>query len=283
MKAFFRRTHAKPQSRKENRTLNFPSFFAPLRLCVELFLFVLTTHVTAQTTNILSDAEIQGCALAQKILAQQPVEGSTNLGSLKFKDARGKLVEISVRFIIKVRPTNWVSIFQGINAKTSEADKLGIIHEISQTNKYAVVHVCQPGTTFAQLDIWRVQSFTQEWEKMVPFCGSDFTATDLGLEFFHWPSQKVLKKEFYRQCACTVLESTNPNPATNSYSRVVSWIDNESLGIVEAFAYDANGKKLKDFYPKDFKKINGQWQVQTLVMENVQTGSRSRIEFDLKK
>ena len=80
-----------------------------------------------------------------------------------------------------------------------------------------------------------------------------------------------------------VLESTNPNPSTNGYSRVVSWIDEESLGIVEAYAYDANGKLLKDFYPKDFKKVNGQWQVQTLIMENVQPGSRSRLEFDLNK
>jgi hypothetical protein len=64
---------------------------------------------------------------------------------------------------------------------------------------------------------------------------------------------------------------------------VDSWIDNETLGIVEACAYDANGRKLKDFYPKDFKKVGGQWQVQTLVMENLQTGARSRLEFDLKK
>jgi hypothetical protein len=78
------------------------------------------------------------------------------------------------------------------------------------------------------------------------------------------------------------LESTNPNPSPEGYSRVVSWIDEETLGIVEAYAYDARGKLLKDFEPKDFKKVNGQWQVQSLVMENVQTGSRSRLEFDLK-
>ena len=64
---------------------------------------------------------------------------------------------------------------------------------------------------------------------------------------------------------------------------MVSWVDTESLGIVEAYAYDANGKKLKNFYPKDIKKVNGQWQVQTLVMENLQTGSKSRLEFNLKK
>ena len=129
----------------------------------------------------------------------------------------------------------------------------------------------------------RVNPNLSDDEILGSFAGSDFSVKDLGLEFFHWPQQKVLKKEIRRSCACTVLESTNPNPATNGYSRVVSWVDSESLGIVEAYAYDANGKKLKYFYPKDIKKMNGQWQVQTLVMENLQTGSKSRLEFDLQK
>ena len=86
-----------------------------------------------------------------------------------------------------------------------------------------------------------------------------------------------------------VLESTNPNLSSSNavppirYSRVVSWIDEESLGIVDAYAYDANGKKLKNFYPKNFEKVDGQYQVQSMVMENFQTGSRTRLEFDLKK
>lgn len=129
----------------------------------------------------------------------------------------------------------------------------------------------------------RANPYLSDDEILGSFAGSDFTVADLGLEFFHWPQQKVLKKEIHRSCACTVLESTNPNPSTNGYSRVVSWVDTESLGIVEAYAYGVNGKKLKNFYPKDIKKVNGQWQVQTLVMENLQTGSKSRLEFDLKK
>ena len=40
---------------------------------------------------------------------------------------------------------------------------------------------------------------------------------------------------------------------------------------------------LKEFYPKDFKKVNGQWQVGSMEIDNVQTGSRTRLEFDLKK
>jgi hypothetical protein len=46
---------------------------------------------------------------------------------------------------------------------------------------------------------------------------------------------------------------------------------------------DFNGKLLKEFMPKSFKKVNGQWEVGTMQMENVQTGSRTRLEFDLKQ
>ena len=115
---------------------------------------------------------------------------------------------------------------------------------------------------------------------MIPFAGSDFWLADLGLEFFHWPQQKVIKKEFRRSCGCMVLESVNPNPTPNGYSRVVSWIDEESLGIVQAEAYDSKNKLLKEFYPKDIKKVNGQWQVQTLDISNDQTDSSTRMEFE---
>ncbi|HEX7651979.1 MAG TPA: outer membrane lipoprotein-sorting protein, partial [Verrucomicrobiae bacterium] len=111
-----------------------------------------------------------------------------------------------------------------------------------------------------------------------PFAGSDFLVSDLGLEFLHWPVQKILKREVHRSCGCTVLESTNPHPGPQGYARVVAWIDTDSLGIVEAYAYDAAGRKLKDFYPK----LIGQRQEQTLVMENLQTDTRTRLELKLK-
>ena len=120
---------------------------------------------------------------------------------------------------------------------------------------------------------------------MMPFAGSDFRVADLGLEFFHWPEQKVLPNttNLKRGRAYTLLESTNPNSSTNGYSRVLSWIDKETGGILEAEAYDAKGKLLKEFAPKSFKKVNGQWELQEMEIRNVQTGSRTRLEFDLKK
>ncbi len=119
---------------------------------------------------------------------------------------------------------------------------------------------------------------TQIW---TPFANSDFWIADLGLEFFHWPQQKVLKHESKRTRACTVLESTNPNPVLGSYSRVVTWIDNESHAIIYAEAYDVNNKLLKEFNPKKVKKVNGQWELEEMDIRNVQTGSRTWITFDL--
>jgi hypothetical protein len=116
---------------------------------------------------------------------------------------------------------------------------------------------------------------------MVPFANSDFWICDLGLEFFHWPEQKVIKHEERRTRECEVLESTNPDPAAGGYSHVDSWIDDESHGIVHAEAYDAKGKLLKVFDPKSFKKVNGQWELQDMEIRNVQTKSRTWIKFDL--
>jgi hypothetical protein len=223
----------------------------------------------------LSDAEIQGRALAQKILEQWPTQNSTHNIILKIHAANGNSTNLPVQYKTIVGETNWSNFY---DFQTNGATwRLGIKHNGTNYTQYEMLTWDSKGSNSLEMSVP-----INDWQ-MFPYGGSDFCLGDLGLEFFHWPAQKVLKKEVHRSRGCTVLESTNPNPGTNGYSRVVSWIDDESLGIVEAYAYDANGKKLKDFYPKDFKKVDGQWQVQTLVMENVQTGSRSRLEFDLKK
>jgi hypothetical protein len=55
------------------------------------------------------------------------------------------------------------------------------------------------------------------------------------------------------------------------------------MGIVHADVFDAKGKLLKEFAPKTFKKINGQWQLEEMEMRNEQADSRTSIIFDLKK
>jgi len=229
----------------------------------------LAAGARAELTNALSKAEVEGRELARQLCAAQPAENFTNSGVLKIRAAAGKR-EIPVKCTVTVSPTNWVSFYEIRNGFGTES--LTVTRESSDNNCY-----------YYHLDYGdQVKNSTLCGEgTIIPFANSDFWLCDLGLEFFHWPGQKVFKKEVKRSRGCIVLESTNPSPATNAYSRVVSWIDHESGGIVQAEAYDFRNKLLKEFTPKSFKKVAGQWQLQEIEIRNVQTGSRTRIEFDL--
>jgi hypothetical protein len=250
----------------------------------------------AQTTNDLSDAEIQGRNLARQLAIATPAENSTNTGTLKIRDARGnqKVFFLRVQTMVTTtnwqnRGANWQNSFETIvtNADGStDGEYLKIVH-------FKTVHAGDAPDEY----VWKnhVGGGESVWDGTLPngfvcqFSKSDFCAVDLGLEFLHWPEQKILKHEMRRGRSCRVLENTNPyrlppNGAVspNAYSRVDSWIDEETLGIVHAEAYDAKGKLLKEFDPKSFKKVNGQWELQDMEIRNVQTGSRTRLEFDLK-
>jgi hypothetical protein len=244
----------------------------------------------SEPTTALSDAEIQGRALAQKILEQRPGKNYTNTGVLSIKAANGKLTKQAIKCEITCSPAGWQNVYEVLRTNGSPAgerfparEKYIIWHALNQTNSY-VREVYTGGIVEIQEQqhiVGAIASLSGD-ELMSSIAGSDFWVADLGLEFFHWPRQKVLKKEFHRQCACTVLESSRPYVA-KGYSRVVCWIDEDSLGIVEAFAYDWDGKKLKNFYPKNLEKVDGQYQVESMVMENLQTHSTSRLDFDLNQ
>ena len=239
----------------------------------------------AQSVEDSSDAAIRGRQLAQKILGQIPSQNSTVAGHLNIRSDNGTRTSLPIACAVIASPTHWESIYEA--NWTNRTEMVWIQHGASAANLYyrqTNQTVVSPDELAMKEDPTREQApLLSAPDITTPFAGSDFCLADLGLEFFQWPEQKVLKQEIHRSRGCTVLESTNPHPTTDGYARVDSWIDTETLGIVEAYAYDEAGRRLKDFYPKDFKKVDGQWQVQTLVMENLQTGSRSRMEFDLKK
>jgi len=222
----------------------------------------------AATTNDLSDAQIQGRRLAQQLCNARPVESITNTGVLKIRDAQKRWLEIPVRFQItagRADSPGWEACYE--TTGTNNHWLLTISHFANQPNHYRLVKPDGAADLTGN-------------ETAIPFAGSDFWIADFGLEFLFWPEQKILKKEFHKNCACAVLESTNPHPAMNGYARVVSWIDEESGSVIEARACDNSDKPLKDFNLKSLAKVNGHWRVEAVIMDNVQTGTRTRLEFD---
>ena len=234
---------------------------------------------TAETTKTLSDAEIQGRQLAQQLCAAQPAENYTNEGTILI---RGKINQtLGLHIETSAGDNEWQIHYIAYQQNAPISEELKVVHSGFAKNRYLWRSWFAGGI----LPPFKESTFPNPAPFTNSFFNSDFSFADLGLEFFHWPQQKILPKttNLKRGREYTLLESTNPNPATNGYSRVLSWIDKESGGILEAEAYDAQGKLLKVFEPKSFKKVDGQWQLQEMEIRNVQTGSRTKLEFDLNK
>jgi len=235
------------------------------------------SSAAAAATNALSETEIQGRTLAQQLLAQSPISNLVQTATLNIRLGPGKRREIPLRIQTRVNESGWQMIYE--TSALSNRMRLVVAHEPGQPNRYELWDdLPESGAVDG-----RPPTVLTGSQLMTPLADSDFWVADLGQEFFHWPGQKLLKKVIYNSRACSVLESTKPDPATAGYSRVLSWIDSENGGILYAEAYDVKGNKLKEFQTKKLKKVNGQWQVAELEIENDQTGTNTRLEFNLKQ
>ena len=220
-------------------------------------------------------AEQEARALVADMLAQKPEQNITNTGQARIRDSAGKEREIPMRFEITATPTNWMSVYETLApAGGSGGERLTVIHATGQPNRYQLVN----STTSA------VPRELTPAQTMISFGGSDFWVADLGLEFLHWPKQRLLKKEMRHSKSCEKLESVNPQPVPGGYVRVVSWIMIESPhGIVHADAYDAQGEVLKRFDPSNVEKIQGEYQLEEMEIRNPKAGTRTWIKFNLAR
>src|SRR5690348_13732646 len=191
-----------------------------------IFLFALIA--TAQTT------EVEGRNLAQQLADAKPTEGLTNTGVLQIRNAN-EATNIPVKFKMLAGETNWQNIYIATFEQYDTNNLFGwkgeiarVVHSAGQINKYQIDEEFFDGrreivdgktnSTVGPLNGDKIKNLSVS-ETSIPFAHSDFWICDLGLEFFHWPEQKIIKKEFARGRGCMVLESTNPNPSPNSYSR----------------------------------------------------------------
>jgi hypothetical protein len=257
------------------------SAFSAVKISLFLLLGAFSVSTFAQkptdsSVKTLSPAEGDREAkdLIAQILSQRPEQTFTN-ALLKIRSRDGDERKVLVRFQTMVTPTNWSATYEtslSPQERRLAINKLTIIHSPSARNQYLVSDPASSGS-----------KTIPSGQTDLSFAGSDFAVADLGLEFLHWPKQRVTKKEMYSSRYCAVLESTNPNPTKAGYARVRSWITTEPpLAPVRAEAYDSSGKRVKVFDVKGVERVNGHFQVDSVEMRNLQTGSRTVMEFDLQ-
>jgi len=246
-----------------------------LRVCVVLCLCglvcVAETSAWSQTNPQVTD----GSSLAATLSNQGPGRDFSTSGLLKTRDAQGRRLQQYVSLKTIASSNSWQAIYEAGPSAAQISAKLTIIHHPDAPNQYLLSRSNPEGRLSDPATIPPAQA-------TISFAGTEFSLTDLGMDFFHWPNQTIIKREMRKSRSCKVLQSTNPDPVPGSYARVLSWIDNETGGLLRAEAYDASRKLLKEFSLRSFSKVNGHWELKEIEIRNALTDATTRLEFDLE-
>ena len=245
-----------------------------MKLHVKILLLFLTASLCAfaAAPPKINDP-VEGQRLAGELRTVWPAEEMTVNGTLRISRPGIEPRRIPLASRVVVQAEKWSSVY---TAKLGDGltETLSVHHFTNGPNQYGL----QRGDSVEKMDGAGATN---------NFAGSDFALLDLGLEFFHWPRQVLVTREMRKGRGCDVVES---RPAeTNLYSRVVSWIDQESRaqgqpGLIMAEAYDRHGKILKEFEIRGMKEVSpGRWEVQEMELRNRQTKTSTRLEFHFEK
>lgn len=206
----------------------------------------------------------EGRELAERLRQGWPEEDMTVNAALHIREHRKPTRRVPLQFAVRRGADSWQAIYTVPSGPGIPAETLVITHTPGSTNRYTL-HKKDDGDRPVDL--------------FAPLGGSDFWIVDLGMDFLHWPGQRLLKTEMRKGRWCRVLESSRPPGVARGYQRVVSWLDKEQGQPILAEAYDARGELLKEFSIGSFTKVDGEWRLEDMKIVNVQERSRTELEF----
>jgi Outer membrane lipoprotein-sorting protein len=244
--------------------------------CAVALLFSLLALTTVQAAETkpptaplsLIDIDRDGQELAAKLRDASPDGDSSFSGVFEITAKDDSVRRVPITSQIAVTTTNWIVTYRSVSTNGAPAETLTITHAVGQPSRYEY----SVGTN-------RVAAVPMH----APFAGSDFWLIDLGLEFFHWPKQRRLRHEMSNSRSCYVLESLTATATAAGYARVLSWVDIEYGGIIRAEAYDRAGRLVKEFKVGRFRKVEGRWQLESMIIRSRATGQETELKFDLQK
>jgi hypothetical protein len=265
------RSAALPQPGRKfvtNIIANIPAFLLLVAFGATLPAADLTAASPNPAASPILDPAREGQELAARLRSAVPEESARFSGVLEITSKDGRQRFIPIVSNLTILSNNWQVTYESATTNGAPAESLTIRHVPGESNRYTLAIGAQPAADAA---------LTRA------FAGSDFWLMDLGLEFFHWPQQRALRAEMSRSRPCRVLESVTPQPAPDGYARVLSWIDNETGGVLLAEAYDRQNKLLKKFKLGSFEKVQGQWQLRDMAIRNTRTGQETKMKFDAQQ
>jgi outer membrane lipoprotein-sorting protein len=110
------------------------------------------------------------------------------------------------------------------------------------------------------------------------FMGTDFTYGDLQTREVDEDTHTLLREERFGGRDCYVVESVPKNPDDSQYSKRIQWVAKDIWMPLKAEFYDKRGDLLKVSTMERIDQVQGYWTPMETVMENVQTGHKTRLE-----
>jgi hypothetical protein len=217
-----------------------------------------------------------GQTLAQQLRSAAPEADSEVRGTLIIHGGKAT-TQVPVVCRVVVKGTNWETIYETSATANIGAEKLIVTHSSNGPNQYLYARAAQPGSPLPE------PSPVNPADTDAPLAGSDFSLSDLGLQFLYWPQQQRLPDETRLSRACYVLESHNLNG--REVAKIRSDIDQETGGLLIATAYDSGGHVVKEFSlsSSGFKKVNGRWQLEKMDIRDKKKRSNTELKFDIQE
>jgi hypothetical protein len=222
----------------------------------------------------------EGQKLVADLRSQAPTENLEVNGVLKICDGDGNRTRRPFRYHVVIGDGAWKSIYETQPSNSITTERLIVMRQDGRPNRYLLSR-----STGAGGQMGEPESLSGD-KAMVPFANSDFWLADLGLEFLHWPQQRMVKEakiKMRKGRPCQVIESVNPQPGASGYTRVRSWIDTETGKPILAEAYGPDNKLMKEFEIGGLTKINGSWELKNMGMRSTKTDSLTVLEFKYER
>jgi len=97
--------------------------------------------------------------------------------------------------------------------------------------------------------------------------GTDINYEDLSMRFLYWPGAKIIGEDSLSFQKCWQVRVTNPD-GRGPYGTVDAWVAKNSGAMMQMEAYDAKGKKVKQFKVRKGQKYKGAYILKQMRVES---------------